>query len=117
MNAVSRFFSHALPTKWAMAMAVSMPMVIPAAHAAESDYREIANLEHKFIEKLDQRDYAGLATMFAGGKLVIARPDLAQPPSASGKADVAQMLTKTLPTPHANGLRAPYRIQPDRRYR
>lgn len=78
-----------------------LPFILatPGAFADESSYGEIVNLEHRFIETLDQRDYAALATMFTNGTLVIARPDLAEPPSGTGEAAVAEMLTATLPPP------------------
>ncbi len=97
MTSRSKNFLKASLAKLAMVMTVATSAVMPAAHAAENDYREITNLEYSFIEKLDRRDYADLATLFTDGKLVIARPDLAEPPSATGEADVARMLESTLP--------------------
>ncbi|WEK02975.1 MAG: nuclear transport factor 2 family protein [Candidatus Devosia phytovorans] len=84
-----------------MAIIVAMSVIVSVAHADDGSYAEITNLQHEFIETLDQRDYAGLAAMFSNGTLVIARPDLAEPPSATGEPAVAQMLATTLPPPMA----------------
>lgn len=59
----------------------------------------ISNLEHRFIELLDRRDYREVAKLFAHGSLSISRPNDPNPVSATGEEAVAAMLTGMLPPP------------------
>lgn len=62
-------------------------------------HNAISNLNHRFIELLDQRNYAEVAKLFAHGSLSISRPLDPNPASGEGEAGVLAMLTGMLPPP------------------
>ncbi|AUW57128.1 hypothetical protein C1T17_02535 [Sphingobium sp. SCG-1] len=66
-----------------------------------NDYQAITNLEHRFIESLDQRNVAAVAAMFGDdGTLEMTVPGF-PPMSGTGASEVSQLLERIIPTPSA----------------